>query len=256
MTSVTETHPPMTLADAHSLGLELVDRHTRRFLEFVGALTDAEVSQPVPGTDWTAGQTVTHVHSVFERYTTDLRRAASPAGVGVQNAEDIERLGVDIAASAAAIEGQLDFLKLVAPDIDPQRRFPFHSGQQTTMSGGWGNLIGELLAHGDDIARATGKEFRIPSADTEILWRFAAPLLQGWLRTTTAHDSWLLRFPFGPIGVTFDGPTLHWGDAAVATADHEVTVADAADFALVFPYRRRPAPDATTAKLMERFEQL
>lgn len=256
MTAVTETRPPMTLAQAHSLGLELVDHHTRRFLEFVSELTAAELSQPVPDTDWTAGQTVSHVHSVFERYTTDLRRADSPAGVAVQNAEDIERLGVDIAASTAAITDHLDFLKLVAPDIEPNRRFPFHSGQQTTMAGGWGNLIGELLAHGDDIARATGKEFRIPSADTEILWRFTAPLLQGWLRTTTAHDSWLLRFPFGPIGVTFDGPTLRWGDATAATADHDVTVADAADFALVFPYRRRPAPDAATTELLERFEQL
>ena len=256
MGAVTETHQPMTLADAHTRGLELVDRHTRRFLDFVGELTGAELSQPVPGTDWTAGQTVTHVHSVFERYTTDLRRADSPSGVAVQNAEDIERLGVDIAASNEAITSHLEFLKLVAPDIEPDRRFPFHSGQQTTMAGGWGNLLGELLAHGDDIAGATGKEFRIPSADTEILWRFTAPLLQGWLRTTTARDSWLLRFPFGPIGVTFDGPTLHWGEDTPTTVDHDVTIEDAAGFALVFPYRRRPAPDATTAELLERFHQL
>jgi uncharacterized protein (TIGR03083 family) len=250
---VTETR--LTLAEAHVQGFELVERHARRFTDYVSGLDAAALDRPVPDGSWTAGQTVTHVHSVLERYTTNLRRATSPAEVAVQNDEDIERLGVDVPASVAAIHEHLGFLRQVLPAIEPDREFPFHSGQQITLAGGWGNLIGELLAHGDDIARATGTTFPIPSPDTEVLWRFTAPLLQGWLRDTTAHDSWLLRFPFGPIGVTFDGADLRWDDE-VPEPDREIVVADAAEFALVFPYRRRPAPDANVAELLNRFELL
>jgi len=123
---------------------------------------------------------------------------------------------------------------------------------------GWRNLLGELLAHGDDIGRATGTTFTIPSQDMEVLWRFTAPLLQGWLRDTNAHDSWVLRFPFGAIGVAFDGETLRWDDDEndVDGERTEIVVDDAAQFALAFPYRRRPAPDAATAELLRRFEPL
>lgn len=249
----------MTLAEAHLRGFELVQLHTRRFTEFVSGLTDEQLALPVPDTEWTVGQTVTHVHSVFERYTSNLRRATSPAGVAVQNQEDIERLGVDVTASLSAIQEHLAFLALVVPGVEPERQFPFHAGVQTTLAGGWGNLLGELLAHGDDIGRATGRTFTIPSADLEVLWRFTAPLLQGWLRDRTAHDSWVLRFPFGPIGVAFDGETLRWNDDVDADGEAdrtEIVVDDAAAFALAFPYRRRPAPDPATAELLQRFEPL
>ena len=80
-------------------------------------------------------------------------------------------------------------------------------------AGGWGNLLGELLAHGDDIARATGSPFAIPSADLEILWRFTAPLLQGWIRPETAplNEEWRLRFPFGDVDAVLDRGVLRVG---------------------------------------------
>jgi uncharacterized protein (TIGR03083 family) len=253
MAVTTET---MTLAEGHVRGFELVQRHTERFCDFVSALGEDQLALPVPGVDWTVGQTVTHVHSVYERYTSNLRRATSPAEVAVQNDEDIERLGVDVPASVAAMREHVAFLALIVPGVQPEQLFPFHAGMQTTLAGGWGNLIGELLAHGDDISRAVGRPFPIPSADTEVLWRFSAPLLEGWLRDQKAHDRWLLRFPFGPIGVVFDGSTLRWGSAPVEDPDHEIVIEDAAEFALVFPYRRREPLDEATATLAERFLRL
>jgi hypothetical protein len=140
----------------------------------------------------------------------------------------------------------------------PERTFPFHAGQQITMAGGWGNLIGELLAHGDDIAGATGRPFAIPSQDTEILWRFAAPVLQGWLRPETARvtDTWQLNFPFGPIAVRFHGGQLHWNVNIPTDAEYVLDIDDAAKFALVFPYRRRLPEDPVVTKLASRFMPL
>jgi uncharacterized protein (TIGR03083 family) len=248
----------MTLAEAQVQGFEVVKRHTARFAAYVTGLGAGDIARQVPGSGWTVGQTITHVQSVFLRYTTDLRRARTPAEVAIQNAEDITRLGIDVAAAVQAMTGQLTVMEAVIPHVRPDQRFPFHAGQDITMAGGWGNLTGELLAHGDDIARATGVPFAIPSADTEVLWRFAAPALQGWLRPEAAelNDTWLLRFPFGPIGVAFDHGRLRWGDDAVAHPDYTIDISDAARFALAFPYRRRPAPSPDVARLARRFHEV
>jgi hypothetical protein len=246
----------MTLAEAHIRGFELVQQHTERFAGYVRGLDEGSLGTQVPGSEWTVGETVAHVQSVYLRYTTDLRRAETPGGVAALNAEDIARLGVDVAAAAATIADQVALLAGLVPHIEADRTFPFHAGRQTTLAGGWGNLLGELLAHGDDIARATGTVFAIPSADTEVLWRFAAPLLEGWLRPEAVEvdDTWLLRFPFGPIGVRFDHGRMSWG-AEVESPDVVVDIDDAAEWALRFPYRRRD-PDPVTARLLDRFYPL
>lgn len=246
----------MTLAEAHVRGFELVQHHTERFAAYVRGLDQSSLGTQVPGSEWTVGETVAHVQSVYLRYTTDLKRAETPEGVAALNAEDIARVGVDVAAAATTVTEQVAMLAELVPHIEADRRFPFHAGQHTTMAGGWGNLLGELLAHGDDIARATGRTFTIPSADTEVLWRFAAPLLQGWLRPEVAEvdDTWLLRFQFGPIGVRFDHGRLSWG-AEVETPDVVVDIENAAEWALVFPYRRRD-PDPVAARLLDRFYPL
>jgi uncharacterized protein (TIGR03083 family) len=236
----------------------LVKEHTERFLAVVSGLDGAAVRAQVPGVDWTVGQKVSHVHSVYLRYTTDLRRADTPHAVAVQNAEDIERLGIDIDAASTAIRQQLASLESIVPHIAPDQTFPFHAGQLTTMAGGWGNLLGELLAHGDDIARATGTAFRIPSDDTEILWRYTAPVLQGWLRRecSAVRETWRLRFPFGVINAALAGGSLRWDDDEATEPDHDVEIDDAAEFALTFPYRRRPIGDAAIALLASRFHDL
>lgn len=249
----------MTLADAHLAGLDLVRHHTRRFGSYVTSLDEPALRAGVPGGDWTVAQTIAHLRAVYLRYTTDTRRADSPAGVGRQNAaDDLTLTRADVAAAAATMAEQLEFLAGVVPHIPPDRRFPFHAGQQITMAGGWGNLIGELLAHGDDIARATSTTFAIPSADTEILWRFTAPVLQGWLRPEAAAgtDTWELRFPFGPITVRFDAGSLLWDAPRHDHPDEVVEIEDAASFALAFPYGRRTTKDARVRELAGRFARL
>jgi hypothetical protein len=254
MTTVTPPQP-LSPADAQTTGLELVHEHSDRFIAMCRSLDAGELARPVHGGGWTVGDTITHVESVYLRYSRDPRRADTPQGVAVQNADDLERMPVDVERSAATMLDQLAFLDGVVPAVDPATEFPFHARRTTTMAGGMGNLIGELLAHGDDIARATGRSFTIPSAHTEVLWRYTAPLLDGWLRPETVGvaDTWRVHFPFGPIDAAFDGGRLHWAVESIATPDHEITAADAAEFALAFPYRRRVIADPQLALLASRF---
>lgn len=252
----------MTLDRAHVEGFDLVREHSTQFVRCIRALTDEELARPVPGADWTVGQTFTHVGSVYERYTIDPRRAASPQDVSVQNTEnteDIERRGVDIAASCASIEEQVARMGAIVEHVAPTQTFPFHAGVETTIAGGWGNLLGELLAHGDDIARATGWDFAVPSPDLEILWRYTAPLLDGWLTPDAEQvdESWDLRFPFGTIQLAIDHGTLHHGDDIDPRPEHrEIVVDDVAEWTLAFPYRRRPLPAGEPSLLASRFQSL
>jgi hypothetical protein len=251
----------MSIEEAHTAGFELVRQHSERFVAFVRQLAadPEQLDRSVPGLDWTVGQTITHVQSVYERYTINLERAASHRGVGRQNAEDIERLGVDVETSVASIEAQVATMASLAGAIDPHTLLPFHAQQETTLAGGWGNLLGELLAHGDDLARATGRPFGIPGDDLEILWRYTAPALDGWLRPETAEieEAWELRFPFATLDIAIARETLRWDRPEPSTSTKRVlTIDDVEKFTLQFPYRRAPITDPSTALLASRFHDI
>lgn len=247
---------PMTLEEAHTRGYELVREHSTRFTDHLATLTSDDLARRVPDSDWTAGEVIAHVRSVYERYTINPVRSPSPSLVAEQNAAEVARIGVDVGAAVASIAEQVDRMSAVPAAVAPTQEFPFHGGMTITIAGGWGNLLGELLAHGDDIGRATGKPFRIPSADLEIVLRFTTPVLGGWLspHAATADESWDLRFPFGLIRFTFAGGTLHQGtDVEPRPTHHAIDVPDAAEWLLTTPYRRREPADDLTARLTSMF---
>jgi len=81
--AVTET---LTLESAHLRGFALVQDHTGRFVAYIEGLGDENLGRRITGSDWTVGETIAHLQSVYLRYTTDRRRAPSPQGVAEQNA--------------------------------------------------------------------------------------------------------------------------------------------------------------------------
>lgn len=249
---------PLTLAAAHHSGLELVDRHVRRFVDFITGLDDVARATPIPGGEWTVAQTVVHLQSVLLRYTTDMRRAESAAAVATQNADDLLRLGGDVDAALASMLADLERLPAAVHVFEPDQLLPFHAGQPITLAGAWGNLLGELLAHGDDVAQAAGTEFNVPGEDLEIMWRFTTPVLAGWLRpdAAEAQERWRLSFPFGAIDLELDRGRLAVGPADVTVAvpsERSLEVGDVAEFTLSFPYGRRPPAEARMANLAGRF---
>lgn len=244
----------MPTATEQRRGFDLAAHHTERFLDYVSALDADQLVLPVPGLDWTVAEVVAHVRSVFERYTIDQRRAVDAADVGVVNGEDVARLGTDVPDAVDSIREQLGRLAGFVDLVEPDQRFPFHAGVHITLTQGWTNLLGELLAHGDDIARATGIPFVIPGDDLAAFWTEGAAALGPWLTEAAKEvdETWELRFGFG---TTF----LRIVDGSVtldpAPPDHVVEVADAAEFTLAFPYRRRAAGTAF-ALLASRFQDL
>ncbi|MDP1876214.1 MAG: maleylpyruvate isomerase N-terminal domain-containing protein [Actinomycetota bacterium] len=249
-----------TLDTAHRDGLDLVTVHTRRFVDYVRSLAPGDLDLPVPGGDWTVGQTVAHLESVYLRYSVDLRRSERRNDLIAQNDDDIAALGIDVDRATATMVDQVAFLASIIDSVPPDRQFPFHGGQQVTLAAGWGNLLGELLAHGDDIVRATGRPFTIPGRDLEILWRFTAQVLQGWLRDEADEvvETWHLRFPFGDVVLVLDHGTLRVAtDSDLDVAEHhDLEIEDASEFTLAFPYRRRVITDAQIAILASRFHDL
>ncbi len=249
--------PRMTLDQAHTQGPDLVRATTERFADVVLSLTPDELVRKVPGMEWNAGEVIAHVQSVYERYTIDSSRSPDVADLARQNSDDIARLGVDPVAAVASMRAQLEILDAVVPRIPPDRQFPFHGGGTMTIAGGWGNLLGELLAHGDDIFQATGRSFTVPGPDLEITWCFTVPLLAPWLDPAIDGDaSWDLVFDFGTVNLRFVDRALVFGvdvDLPALDEHHTVEVTDTAAFTLAVPYRRRPPQDRPTALLVERF---
>lgn len=240
----------------HREGLVRARAVAQRFAELARSLSEDELAASVPGMDWTARDVVAHVANVAHRYTVDRRRAPDRPGVAVQNADDLAGSPADMGVLLAGLAADLDLMALAPDALAPEALLPFHAGQLTTLAGAWGNLLGELLAHGDDIARATGRSFTVDGADLEPMWRFASPLLAGWLtpaglaaRDVVALD---LGFAGGPVHLAFTGGGLVV-DGAAGPVAHRYE-GDAAQAALAVPYRRRPVADPALAVLAARFE--
>jgi len=251
------------LAYWHRAGYEAAVAATDRFAATVRRLDDAQLRTLVPGLSWTALEVVAHVASVYQRYTVNRRRAATPAEVAEHNAEDLLALGATSCDDASALVEdmvvQLATFAGVIDHVEPDRRFPFHGGQEVTLAGGWGNLLGELLAHGDDIARATGSRWTLDAADLEPVWRFGAPILGGWLTDAgrQATDRWRLDYGFstGPVLLTFTGGGFEVGLDDGAPVEHTIA-ADPVETTLAVPYGRRRITDPTLALLADRFVSL
>jgi hypothetical protein len=242
----------------HRWGFELFGRYTQRFVGLIRSLDDTQAKARVAGLDWTAAETAAHVCSLYRRLTVDPRRAPDYDALIRQNAEDVAAIGTDLGAVADEIEQRLAAAGGLVDALSPEQEFEFHLGQKVTLASGMGVLVGELLAHGDDIARATGARWEPSGDDLEILWRVTMPVLAGWLRPASREldEAWELRFSWksGPVLLH-----LHEGQVAIdeplaRPPDHVVDIDDTVEFTLAFPYGRRPVADPAVARLASLFD--
>lgn len=256
MADATTTDRGARLELWHREGYQRVRANVDAFVAMVQALDSGEQARRVPGMDWNVAEVVSHVDAVCRRYTVDPDRAADPNAVAEANAADITALGTDVGALLDDITQQVELMAMAVDGFEPTREFRFHSGQMITIAGGWGNLIGELLAHGDDIARATDRTFTVPAADLESTWRFTTPVLNGWLTPEGARsdDRWQLDLGFesGPVHLRFGDGRLAIDEPDGAKPDH-VILADPVELALTVVYKRREPNDQGIADLAARF---
>jgi hypothetical protein len=176
-------------------GDELWDRIHQAHRRFAALLSVTPHRTQVPGSDWTAGEVAGHVLTVLRRYTRrDLTstEGLSPEGIGVrdQNAVELEELGT---LGVAEILDQLwqevaDIEKLLPRTMDLHERFPFHGGQEMDAAAALGNLIGEFLVHGRDVAKARGKQWKIGSRNAALAMNIGLQAAGGYVSPAARGD--------------------------------------------------------------------
>ena len=130
-----------------------------------------------PGRDWNVQQIVAHVLTIAQRYTQfargrEYRHAADARGVAALNQTELE-------AALAPVTELADQLQALAPEMDgyfdahsdDQPNIPFHAFGFMSGNTAQTNWLGELLLHGEDIARAVKAPWELPERDMLLVSR-------------------------------------------------------------------------------------
>ena len=231
----------------------------KRFSDLVRSLSDDEAAARVPGIGWTAAEVGAHVATMLGRYVSNQRRSSTRPELAAQNDGELRALvdeaGGEVGSIADAIDEAMATIAAVAPQVPADMEFPFHLDTRVTAAAGWANLLSEFLVHGDDIARATGREWSFPESDLEGFWRNLLPAASGWLRheARAIDEVYEFRFAaFGPVVVWIHDGRVTVDDAD-RTPDHTCAVDDAVPFTLAVPWRRRLVADPAAALFLSRF---
>lgn len=176
-------------------GDELWDRVHQAHRRFAALLSVTPPRTEVAGSDWTAGEVAGHVLTVLRRYTRrdlDSSEGLSPdpngvAGINAVALEDLEL--TNVAEVLDCVWRELADLERILPrSTDLNRRYPFHSGQQVDAAGWLGNLIGEFLVHGHDVARARGKAWKIGSRNAALALNVVIQAAPGYVSPDAPGD--------------------------------------------------------------------
>jgi uncharacterized protein (TIGR03083 family) len=156
---------------------ELRDRIAHARDRFDRLIRTADPQARPPGSDWTVQQVVAHVLSVAYRYRQvarglDFRRAVDPAEVQVINQAELEAVMAplpELADRLREVEEEMDSLFDRVSNDRPE--ILFHFGIMVSGFTGQTNWLSELLAHGQDVARAMKVRWELPERDMLLVLR-------------------------------------------------------------------------------------
>lgn len=148
-----------------------------------------------PGHDWTVQQIVAHVLTVAHRYQLfaqgrDYRHAA--------NARDIAALNqTELDAAMAPVPELADQLQSLAPEMDSffdansddRPTIPFHAFGAMSGNTAQTNWLGELLLHGQDVARAVKAPWPLPERDMLLVLRSGTEMVPLYRRPEVPADT-------------------------------------------------------------------
>ncbi|MFL6159427.1 MAG: hypothetical protein ACJ72D_25360 [Marmoricola sp.] len=201
----------------YTTGDELWDRVHQAHRRFAALLSVTPGKTQIKNSDWDAAQVAGHLLTVLQRYTErDLgsREGLSDQGSGVtdQNAVELAALGPYSVAEVLDRSWQAlaDIEKKLPRAMDLYHRIPFHGGQELDGAGALGNLVGEFLLHGRDVALARGKQWRIGSRNAAIVLATAMQVAPGYVSPdapehlkveirTPESNAWLLDLSDGVL---------------------------------------------------------
>jgi hypothetical protein len=140
-----------------------------------------------PGLDWTVQQVVAHMLSVAHRYQIlaegmDFHRASHPRELDQINQDEL-------GAVMAPVPDLVDQLEALAPVMDEffdtlsdDYSCEFHCGVMVSGTMAQTNWLGELVLHGDDIARSIGVPWEIRERDMLLLLRGMMEAVSAYVR--------------------------------------------------------------------------
>lgn len=176
-------------------GNELWDRLHQAHRRFAALASITPAKHPIPGSDWTAGQVATHLLTAVRRYTQrDMTSAVGLAeDVGeitaLNDAEMAAYTGIGVAEVLDLLWQELaDLEKQIPRTTDLHQSYPFHGGQPIDVAGWLGNLIGEFLVHGRDVARSRGKTWLIGSRNAALAMNLGVQALPGFVSPDARGD--------------------------------------------------------------------
>ena len=148
-----------------------------------------------PGMKWTVQQVVAHVLTVARRYQgmahgRDYPHAAYPRELDVINQTELEaamapipELADQLRALAAEMDSYFDAVTNEPPTI------PFPAGAIIDGITAQTNWLGELLLHGQDVARAVKTPWELPERDMLLVARGLMQIGPAYLRAATSPDT-------------------------------------------------------------------
>jgi len=174
---------------------ELRERITQARDRFDRLVRSADPLARPRGSDWTVQQLVAHLLTGAHRYRDfarqgDYHRAATPGGVAVLNQMELE-------AAMAPISELADQLKALAQEMDSffdsstndPATIPFHAGGVIDGITSQTNWLGELLLHGQDVARAAKVPWALPERDMLLVARGVMQIAPVYLRSGVSPDA-------------------------------------------------------------------
>ena len=208
------TAPPIVLPEARNA----LSRAADRWADLLRSLPDTRAT--IPGSRWTVGDAAAHV--VMDVRTEALVAAgeAVPWAEGATSAPGTPRGAGELNARAVTTETERrpqaladmlvtavgDFLAASAK-LSPDHPMPsqyFQGEMALDLAGATGAELGEVLVHGHDIAKATGRPWPLAADDARLALRAALRLTSGYVNPDTARGhtgGYDLRIQGGPRAV-------------------------------------------------------
>lgn len=161
----------------------------RQASELVRSLPDPQA--PVPGLDWTVGQTAAHMvagPTNYLRYATGQAAPASTIDLRVGNLERIRQVGSqDLTELANLLVEETDRYLEGTAELSADHPVPFYGETTINLATQTGILLGEYLVHGHDLAGSVGRPRHIDPNHAVLVIKATTALLPLYLDPDTSR---------------------------------------------------------------------